>query len=140
MMDNEKARPDAATPGQATETALQGSNTAPAHNTNIGAGKGQVLDLILVGRANAQTAAELARVCGLTPRQVTAHVQAARLRGERICSSNGIPSGYWYAENPGELDRNIKQLTKREKEQRRTIEAMELTRDKWMGQDRMEGF
>lgn len=140
MMENEKARPDAATPGQATETVLYGDNTAPAYNTNIGAGKGQVLELISIGRDNAQTARELARVTGLSRREVMAQIQAARLRGERICSSPGNPAGFWIAENPAEYERAIKELSKRAGEQRQTIEAMEQSLARWIAQDRMEGF
>lgn len=140
MIDNEKARPDAATPGQATETALQGSNTAPAHNSNSGAGNGQVLDLILVGREHAQTAAELARVSGLSRREVMARIQAARLCGEHICSSPGRPAGFWIAENPAEYERIIKGLSRRAGEQRQTIEAMAQSLDRWLDQMRIEGY
>lgn len=140
MMDNEKAARDAANIQDGKETALLGGNNAPALYSTIGAGKGQVLDLISIGRDNAQTAAELARVSGLSRREVMAQIQAARLRGEHICSSPGRPAGFWIAETPGEFERNIQELSRRTGEQRQTIDAMEQSLARWIEQDRMEGF
>lgn len=140
MRENEKAARDAANIQDGRETALQEGNTAPAHNSNSGAGNGQVLELISIGRDNAQTARELARVTGLSRREVMAQIQAARLRGERICSSPGNPAGFWIAENPAEYERAIKELSKRAGEQRQTIDAMEQSLARWIAQDRMEGF
>ena len=87
MKKKEIARPDAATPGQATETALQGSNTAPAHHSSIGAGPGQgILDLLQQGEAAAIPGPRLANMLGLhDTRALRSQIDQLRKAGAVIC-------------------------------------------------------
>lgn len=135
MTRDEKAARDAANIPDGKETVLQDGNTAPALNNNIRAGRAQAVDYLLTGRSNAKTAAELSRVMGIPRRDVMAQLQTARMRGERVCSSPGFPAGYWLAEVPAELETNIKELSRRAREQRQTIDAMTRTLEKWTGQE-----
>lgn len=137
MTRDEKAPAMAATITEAEENSLQDSKTFPAlnNNNNIRAGRVQAVDYLLTGRSNAKTAAELSCVMGIPRRDVMAQLQTARMRGERVCSSPGFPAGYWLAEVPAELEANIKELSRRAREQRQTIDAMTRTLEKWTGQE-----
>lgn len=141
MRENEKAARDGANIQSGKETALQDSNTAPAHDSNIGAGRGQgIIDYIPHGAQNAITGAELCQLMNCGPRDVTRAIQAARLRGAPICSSTGDIPGYYLTDDPGELERYIKSLDHRTREMPATREALAVTMDGMSGQNRMEGL
>lgn len=135
MTRDEKAPAMAATITEAEENSSLDSKMFPALNNSIRAGRMQAVDYLLMGRPNAKTAAELSRVMGIPRREVMAQLQTARMRGERVCSSPGFPAGYWLAEVPAELEANIKELSRRAREQRQTIDAMTRTLEKWTGQE-----
>lgn len=128
MMDNEKAARDAANIQDGKETALQGSNTAPAHNNTTSGRKGQggIVDFIPHGAQNAITGAELCKLMGCELREVTRAIQRARLHGAPICASGG---GYYLTDDPGELERYIKSLDHRTCEMTATREALAVTMD-----------
>ena len=138
MMENEKAARDGANIQSGKETALQGSNTAPAHNSNSGAGNGQViLDYIHHGPENAITGAELCKLMNCELREITRAIQRARLHGAPVCSSNGDVPGYFLTDDPCELEKYIKSLDHRTHELTATREALSVTRDRMSGQLRI---
>ncbi len=139
--DNEKAPAAAATTTEARENASQDSNTDPAPNDIIQGSGGQgIIDYIPYGARNAVTGTELCKLMNCGPRDVTRAIQAARLHGAPICSSNGDVPGYYLTDDPGELERYIKSLDHRTREMTATREALAVTRDGMSGQNRMEGF
>lgn len=80
-----------------------------------------ICGLLLRGESNAITAAELARITGQTPREVTRAIQRARLAGKPICASG---TGFFLASDSRELARYVRGLDRRLGEIRRTREAL----------------
>ena len=100
----------------------------------------KILDLLPHGAENAITAAELSRLTGWSPRDVTRAIQRARLHGAAICSSCGTTPGYFVTDDAGELDRYVRSLAHREHEIGATRAALTVARDRLSGQGCMEGF
>lgn len=97
-------------------------DTLPAFDSITVVGDRQgICALLLQGETNALTAAELARLAGQTPRDVTRSIQRARLAGKPICASG---AGYFLASDAAELARCVRGLDRRLREIRRTREAL----------------
>lgn len=88
-MDMTKAAQSAGTLRAATETALQGSNTAPALDSNIGAGRGQagIVDLLQHGEAAAIPALDLAAILHTNTRGLRLKIDSERESGAVILAS-----------------------------------------------------
>lgn len=101
MTENEKARSDAGTPEQANESVS--ANTTFINQSNIK--RRGVQAFLLEGEANAMPMCELARLVGVSERQVRKIIERERRNGSMILSSdNGsfcrrpIASGTRYAD------------------------------------------
>jgi predicted DNA-binding transcriptional regulator YafY len=97
--------------------------------------KDYVAAVLGVGRENAMTAKELARLFGLSDeRIVTKEIQAERQRGVPVCASCGVSAGYFISDSPDEITRYVRTLDSRIKEIHKTRTALLLTADKLSGQ------
>lgn len=88
MIENEKARSDAATPEQANESVS--ANTTFIDQSNIK--RRGVQAFLLEGEANALPMRELARLVGVSERQVRKIIERERRNGSMILSSD---NGYF---------------------------------------------
>lgn len=90
--------------------------------------------LLPKGRMNAVTAADLAALTGLDPRQATREIQRMRLRGVPVCASSGENPGYWISNDSKEVAQYCKTLDRRLKNIRATREAVGNALAKMTGQ------
>lgn len=88
MTENEKARSDAATPEQANERAS--TDTTFINQSNIK--RRGIQAFLLEGEANAMPMRELARLVGVSERQVRKIIERERRNGSMILSSD---NGYF---------------------------------------------
>ena len=105
--------------------AMAGSNlrqSIPANNYKPGYRGLQAL--LPRGRANAVTAAHLAALTGVDPREATREIRKMRLRGIPVCASVGENPGYWISDDAKELAQYCKTLDRRLKNIRATREAI----------------
>ena len=87
---------------------------------------------MLEGAENAQSAAELCKLLGLSDvRVVTQAVEAERRAGAPICASSAPPCGYYLAESKEEFKRYICSLERRSGEIGKTLVACRETLKKW---------
>ena len=136
MVRHEKARAAGGTAERAKETAaFAGATDSTAQHSTAAAERQGICALLLHGEANAQTATELARITGRTPREITRAIQRARLTGKPICASG---AGFFLASDARELARYVRGLDRRLHEIRRTLEAMDDVLAAATGQTRME--
>lgn len=85
-----------------------------------------IADYIPLGRENAITAKELQTITGIKLRDITRSIQRERLSGVPICAnSDSTNPGYYLANDPKEIQRYIKSLDHREREIRKTREALQ---------------
>lgn len=120
MTENEKARSDAATPEQANERAS--TDTTFINQSNIK--RRGIQAFLLEGEANAMPMRELARLVGVSERQVRKIIERERRNGSRILSSD---NGY-FLPSPDceryEICRYIHRADARMVTNRKTLRAM----------------
>mgnify|MGYP004511168879 FL=1 len=120
MIENEKARSDAATPEQANERAS--TDAAFINQSNIK--RRGVQAFLLEGEANALPMRELARLVGVSERQARKIIERERRNGSMILSSD---NGY-FLPSPDceryEIRRYIHRADARMVTNRKTIRAM----------------
>ncbi len=120
MIENEKARSDAATPEQANESVS--ANTTFIDQSNIK--RRGVQAFLLEGEANALPMRELARLVGVSERQVRKIIECERRNGSMILSSD---NGY-FLPSPDceryEICRYIHRADARMVTNRKTLRAM----------------
>lgn len=120
MIENEKARSDAATPEQANESVS--ANTTFIDQSNIK--RRGVQAFLLEGEANALPMRELARLVGVSERQVRKIIERERRNGSMILSSD---NGY-FLPSPDceryEICRYIHRADARMVTNRKTLRAM----------------
>ena len=120
MTENEKARSDAATPEQANERAS--TDTTFINQSNIK--RRGIQAFLLEGEANAMPMRELARLVGVSERQVRKIIERERRNGSMILSSD---NGY-FLPSPDceryEICRYIHRADARMVTNRNTIRAM----------------
>lgn len=141
MDGKENTRPSAATLERAkVETAAgQAAISNSDFNTKDGKTQGVISGVLLRGKQNAQTAAKIAGVLGLSDtRHVTTLIEAERAHGGAICASTGQQPGYFLPETPDELAGYVKSLRRRIKAITATEAALTATLDKWTGQMRLD--
>ena len=97
----------------------------------------KIEEFVPVGAAAAITAADLARLLDMEPREVQKHVQNARCAGVPICASNSEPYGLYIAETPEELARYLESLDRRLKNMAFTRLALGDTLADMSGQERL---
>lgn len=140
-MTTENEKPDrSGNCGRAeTETAaFDAAATSDKYNTTHG---GTVASVLRVGKRNALTAREIARVLGLSDMcHITALIESERKHGGIICATTGNPSGYYIPANLDELAEYTKRLRRRIMHTTATLDALQRAADAWSGQERMEGF
>lgn len=120
MIENEKARSDAATPEQANERAS--TDTTFIDKSNIKSRGVQAF--LLEGEANALPMRELARLVGVSERQVRKIIERERRNGSMILSSD---NGYFLPSPDGEryeIRRYIHLADARMVTNRKTIRVM----------------
>ena len=120
MIENEKARSDAATPEQANERAS--TDAAFINQSNIK--RRGVQAFLLEGEANALPMRELARLVGVSERQARKIIERERKNGSMILSSD---NGYFLPSPDGEryeIRRYIHRADARMVTNRNTIRAM----------------
>ena len=120
MTENEKARSDAATPEQANERAS--TDAAFINQSNIK--RRGVQAFLLEGEANALPMRELARLVGVSERQVRKIIERERRNGSMILSSD---NGYFLPApdcERYEIRRYIHQADARMVTNRKTIRVM----------------
>lgn len=120
MIENEKARSDAATPEQANERAS--TDAAFINQSNIK--RRGIQAFLLEGEANAMPMRELARLVGVSERQARKIIERERRNGSMILSSD---NGY-FLPSPDceqyEIRRYIHRADARMVTNRNTIRAM----------------
>jgi len=120
VIENEKARSDAATPEQANESVS--ANTTFIDQSNIK--RRGVQAFLLEGEANALPMRELARLVGVSERQVRKIIECERRNGSMILSSD---NGY-FLPSPDceryEICRYIHRADARMVTNRKTLRAM----------------
>lgn len=120
MIENEKARSDAATSEQANERASTDTSFSNKFNTN----RLNVQGFLLEGEANAMPMRELARLVGVSERQVRKIIERERRNGSMILSSD---NGY-FLPSPDceryEIRRYIHRADARMVTNRKTIRVM----------------
>lgn len=143
MREKTKTRPDAGT----SEREAEQINTVEAFSVSVRKSitksikiQEQLLDCIPDDWKHAVTAQRLAEMLNASERDITQGIQRLRLSGVPVCASTGESHGYYMTDSPEELDRYIKSLKGRNREIRRTVEALEGTRDRMTGQQRIEEF
>ena len=119
------------------KAALTGTTNFQGENIILAKTSQGICALLLQGEANALTAAELARLAGQTPRDVTRSIQRARLAGKPICASG---AGYFLASDAAELARCVRGLDRRLREIRRTREALGDILQKTAGRESVKGW
>lgn len=98
----------------------------------------RILSFLGNGPENARTARELSRLSGLTPRQITRIIEAARKKGVPICAATTKPNpGYYLTDDPAVLARYIRALDSRLQTIRNTRESQADTLDGLSGQLRL---
>mgnify|MGYP004617109419 FL=1 len=120
MIENEKARSDAATPEQASESVS--ANTTFINQSNIK--RRGVQAFLLEGEANALPMRELARLVGVSERQARKIIERERRNGSMILSSD---NGYFLPSPDGEryeIRRYIHRADARMVTNRKTIRVM----------------
>lgn len=120
MIENEKARSDAATPEQANERASTDAAFIDKSNIN----RRGVQAFLLEGEANALPMRELARLVGVSERQVRKIIERERRNGSMILSSD---NGYFLPSPDGEryeIRRYIHRADARMVTNRKTIRVM----------------
>lgn len=120
MIENEKARSDAATPEQANERAS--TDAAFINQSNIK--RRGVQAFLLEGEANALPMRELARLVGVSERQARKIIERERRNGSMILSSD---NGYFLPSPDGEryeIRRYIHRADARMVTNRKTIRVM----------------
>ncbi len=84
-----------------------------------------ITDFLLIGRANAQTARELADLLSCNVREITAGIERERKRGAPIVAScDHRQPGYYLAEDPEEIELYCNQLRRRAAEINKTGAAL----------------
>lgn len=120
MTENEKARSDAGTTEQANERASTDTSFSNKFNTN----RLNVQGFLLEGEANAMPMRELARLVGVSERQVRKIIERERRNGSMILSSD---NGY-FLPSPDceryEICRYIHRADARMVTNRKTLRAM----------------
>lgn len=96
-------------------------------------------DFLPHGAAHAITGAELARILGCTPREITRSIESLRRRGVPVCASCREPRGYYLASDPEELRDYLRILDSRLREIRSTRAACRDTLAVLYGQRELEG-
>ena len=91
--------------------------------TRFEAAQGTVAGLLPRGRKNALTTRELARITGITPREITRRICAERRAGSPILSDTA--AGFWLAESTDELKRCTAALHRRAGQIHETARALE---------------
>ena len=134
MNENKSAPTNAATSAGVTGTF--GGRFSHSQN-NISAQDRQGLRAVLLeGEPNAQTAAEIASMLGITPREVTRQIEQARLMGEPICAGQ---AGYFLPTSVEELRRYARAFDRRLRHIKNTRAALEDMIIKASGQTTLEG-
>lgn len=138
MTENKKARSGAGTSEQACERALEDGTFCNHSNTN----KRGIQAFLLEGEANAIPMRELAKLMGVSERQVRKLAERERQNGAFVISSD---KGYFLlpSENPKyELNRYIHRMNARVSSNRKAIRAMtkrlEELEAQANGQERLE--
>lgn len=93
------------------------------YTTAFSPAQGTIAALLPHGRASALTTAELARITGRKPREITRAICAERRNGAPILSDPG--AGFWLASDDDELRRCAGALHRRAGEIHRTARALE---------------
>lgn len=120
MTENKKARSGAGTSEQACERALEDGTFCNHSNTN----KRGIQAFLLEGEANAIPMRELAKLMGVSERQVRKLAERERNNGAFVISSD---KGYFLlsSENPKyELNRYIHRMNARVSSNRKALRAM----------------
>ena len=86
-----------------------------------------ISDYLLEGAENAQTAQDLARLLGISSREITATIGKERLAGKPICASSGANPGYYLAANRQEMKDFCRNLEHRIGEVTKTLHACKKT-------------
>ena len=104
---------------------LAGFEELPTDNfiTDFCPAQGTVAAILSHGRANALTTAELARITGRKPREITRAIFTERRAGAPILSDPG--AGFWLAEDAAELRRCSVALHRRAGQIHATARALE---------------
>ena len=138
MTENKKARLDVAAPEQACERALEDGTFCNHSNTN----KRGIQAFLLEAEANAIPMRELAKLMGVSERQVRKLAERERQNGAFVISSD---KGYFLlsSENPKyELNRYIHRMNARVSSNRKAIRAMKKRLEELEaqanGQERLE--
>lgn len=84
--------------------------------------QGTIASILRRGRENALTCRQLSKIAGLSKRKITMKICKERREGAPIMSSG---SGFWLAEDSGEVLRCVKALHARAAQIHKTANAME---------------
>ena len=127
MVENEKSRPGAGTPGRQTETGTYGraSTSTTYHNTQrTGRQPGMIEKLLSSGAENAVPLQHLVSLTELPARQVRHLIQAERLRGAQILADN--QNGYYLPKTQEDVELFYKSMLHRAAEITRVATAVKL--------------
>lgn len=85
-----------------------------------------IAEILGTGKANAQTAAELAARLNRSRRSIMEQIRLERTNGSAICAGkgNGDGVGYWLAEDGDELEAYCRQIYNRAMSELRTLQAL----------------
>ena len=141
MIEMKKAALDASNIGDGVELKSSWRAALPCSTEHYTPVHGPIARLLSDHREPV-TAAQLAAALGMKdPREITRRVQLERLHGIPICAScDAERPGFYLARNPEELDRYLKSLDRRIRMVSATFKALELARDEWRGQMRLDGW
>lgn len=141
MITKEKPATSAATLGRAkVERAAALAGSASNSVTQSNTPQGTISSVLLQGRENAITGAEIRRILALKDgRDVTVIVERERRGGVPICATcDSNKPGYYMPETPGELETYCRSLRRRIAHVAQTLDAMEKALDDWTGQQRLD--
>ena len=144
MSGKKKARPSAATPERAEETAAT-TNDQKFSQSNDTTERGQrqggtLFKILPSGKENAVPGWKLVEILGLKDlRDLTQLVERERRDGSPICASTGAEKGYYLADGPEELEDYLRSLNRRVKNINRTVVHLEDTLSNMTGQQRIGG-
>lgn len=98
-----------------------------------------IAEYLLIGRENAKTARELARLLHCDPRDISQGVERDRRNGQPICAScDPEAPGYYLADNAEDIQNYCKSLHKRAGEIYKTRRALLATAEKMAAENPQE--
>ena len=137
LCEKEKAPVGAGTPTRARNEDFAVNHSVSHFITDDGKTL-QIFELLHVGTENALTLRELVQLTGEDERSIRRRIQAERKAGKLILSDN--QNGYFLPENPADVQRFARSMSRRAAEIARIARAAEAALADMAGQEHMEGW